>query len=93
MAFVAWFPALYMSVAFFLFEQSLVRPELQREALGFFRDFAGGAGRDMYEAALSGDPAVARHEVWGWLLLIFFRHPQAVLMAMVVGLIAPPLIS
>jgi hypothetical protein len=93
MVFVAWLPALYMGVAFFIFEQSLVRPDLQRAAVGFFKDFAGDAGRQMYETALSGDQAEARHEVWGWLLLVFFRHPQAVLMALVVGLIAPPLIS
>jgi hypothetical protein len=93
LVFVAWLPALYMGIAFFMYEQSLMRPQMQRLAMTFFRDFGGSSGQAMYEAALIGDPATARHEVWGWLLLLFFRHPQGVLMALVVGLIAPPLIS
>jgi hypothetical protein len=36
---------------------------------------------------------VARHHVWSLLLLTFFRVPQAVLMVLLVGMIAPPLIS
>lgn len=36
---------------------------------------------------------VARHHVWSLLLLTFFRYPQAVLMVLLVGMIAPPLIS
>ena len=31
--------------------------------------------------------------VWAWLLMMFFRHPQGLLMLLVVGLVAPPLIS
>jgi len=93
MVFVAWLPALYMGVAFFMFEQSLVNPQMQMMAAGFFRDFAGGTGAELLNAALTGDQAKARHETWGWLLLIFFRHPQGILMALIVGLIAPPLIS
>jgi ABC-2 type transport system permease protein len=37
--------------------------------------------------------AIARHHVWSLLLLTFFRYPQAVLMVLLVGMIAPPLIS
>jgi len=34
-----------------------------------------------------------RHEVWSFILLTFMRYPQSVLMVLVVGIIAPPLIS
>lgn len=34
-----------------------------------------------------------RHGVWAWLLFIFFRYPQGMLMVLVVGLIAPALIA
>jgi ABC-2 type transport system permease protein len=34
-----------------------------------------------------------RHQVWSWLLSMFFRYPQGVLLVLVVGLIAPPLIA
>jgi hypothetical protein len=44
-------------------------------------------------AELRQNPKGARHQVWATLLMIFFRSPQAILMVMLVGLIAPPLIS
>lgn len=34
-----------------------------------------------------------RHDVWALLLLTFFRYPQGILMVLVIGLIAPQLIS
>ncbi len=34
-----------------------------------------------------------RHEVWSFMLLTFMRYPQSILMVLVVGIVAPPLIS
>ncbi len=48
---------------------------------------------DVAIAAFNADPSTARHEVWSLLLMTFFRYPQAVLMVLLVGMIAPPLIS
>ena len=90
---LAWLPALYLGAAFFVWEQSTTHPELRQQALYFFSEFAGGQGAAIVGTAITLDQADARHQVWGWLLLVFFRHPQGVLMALVVGLIAPPLIS
>ena len=45
------------------------------------------------ESFATGNFETSRHTVWGWLLQTFFRNPQGVLMVLVVGLIAPPLIS
>jgi ABC-2 type transport system permease protein len=93
MMLVAWLPAVYMGIAFFAFEQSASRPAARAMAVSLFRDLAGQQGVALYSAAMQADPGEARHQVWGWLLLHFFRYPQGVLMALVVGLIAPPLIS
>lgn len=88
---LAWVPALYLGVALFLFEQALARPDYLRIALEFASLFPG---IDVVREALeTGDPAVARHTAWTWLLLTFFRYPQGLLMALVVGLIAPPLVA
>jgi hypothetical protein len=48
--------------------------------------------RELADAFLS-DPASVRHEVWSTILMTFFRYPQAIAMVLVVGLIAPRLIS
>ncbi|HID77937.1 MAG TPA: hypothetical protein EYP56_18310 [Planctomycetaceae bacterium] len=34
-----------------------------------------------------------RHAMWCWLMWIFFRHPQGLLMLLVVGMVAPPLVA
>ncbi len=75
----AWMPALYWGVAFFIYEQWLANPS----ARGFVVD------QFIPEMPLDG----GRHAVWAWLLMTFFRYPQAVLMLLVVGLVAPPLIA
>jgi ABC-type transport system involved in multi-copper enzyme maturation permease subunit len=34
-----------------------------------------------------------RHYIWSWLLWVFFRYPQGVVMVLVMGLVAPSLIA
>jgi ABC-2 type transport system permease protein len=76
--YMTWLPAVYLSVGFLLYEQWLTQ----------------GGGERALTDFLSGFPVVRnRHEAWSWLLWVFFRYPQAVLMVVVVGLIAPPLIA
>lgn len=87
----AWLPALYMGAALFMFEQALANPRYVGMALGFVDVFP--QTELLKQALISGDPAVARHEAWAWALLMFFRYPQGLLMALVVGLIAPPLVA
>ncbi len=45
------------------------------------------------EAIESGDDVQIRNKVWNWLLMTFFRYPQATLILFLVGFIAPGLIS
>jgi hypothetical protein len=77
----AWAPALFIGSGFFAYEQWMINPAAQQ--------VGERIARQLLEAAPSSD----RHEVWAWLLMSFFRYPQAMLMLLIVGLIAPPLIA
>jgi ABC-type transport system involved in multi-copper enzyme maturation permease subunit len=94
MVFFAWLPAMWFGMGFFIWEQSLLYPEW-REGLEPFLleglEESNPVVRVLRETA--EEPASARHAVWAWLLQSFFRYPQGVLMMLVVGLIAPSLIS
>jgi len=91
MLLVAWLPAVYLGLAFFLFEQALTQPTALRMAAEFLGQFP--QSEVVGEALQTEDRAQARHQVWSWLLLTFFRYPQGLLMALVVGLVAPRLIA
>lgn len=59
----------------------------------FLQSMPAAEFEQLRESFMSGKLETSRHTVWAWLLQTFFRNPQGVLMVMVVGLIAPPLIS
>ena len=39
------------------------------------------------------DDVAARNKIWAWLLMCFFRYSQAILIMMIVGFVAPALVS
>lgn len=86
----AWLPTCWFAVGFFLWEQALLYPQF-RDGIAVFLQ---GAPMDLH-ALLQNTQNLegARHPVWAWLLLTFFRSSQSVLMVITVGLIAPQLIS
>jgi hypothetical protein len=90
----AWLPAMWFGVGFFIWEQATLHAEWRGMLLPFL---SGIPQTPEFEGLLSslrtGDLEGSRHVVWSWLLLTFFRNPQAVLMVMMVGVISPPLIS
>jgi hypothetical protein len=87
----AWLPIVVPTVAIFMFEFSTTDPEL-RIAVG--RILTGPMQQDSaILQKIVEDPASARHEVWSTLILFFFRYPQLVAMVVLVGLIAPTLVS
>jgi hypothetical protein len=90
MLFFGWLPAAALGIAIFVYEQGFERQDL-RQAVPFLLERLPQS--DVAIAAFNADPSTARHEVWSLLLLTFFRYPQAVLMVLLVGMIAPPLIS
>ena len=88
--FLSYVPAVGMAVVFFIYEQSIINSDMRPFVLGFVR-FAG-VPRDQI-AMMMNDPAAFRHTVWSSLILVFMRYPQAILLLVVVGIVAPKLIS
>jgi hypothetical protein len=102
--FFAWSPALLFAASFFAFEQAVDQGQLgtmqEQARAGRNLDGVGVLGavlaRSLGAPPPDGRPLDAnstRHMVWARLLLAFMRAPQAVLLAVVVGLVAPTLIS
>jgi len=87
----AWVPAIWFGVGFFVWEQAALRPDWQQPLTMFLPRTGEFAG--MRSAMELDHDQGGRHAVWAWLLQSFFRYPQGVLMVMVIGVIAPPLIS
>jgi ABC-2 type transport system permease protein len=94
MLFFAWLPALWFGVGFFIWEQSMLHPELREGMEPFIEEmpFASPMASIRSGAPIE-DPVASRHAVWSWLLQSFFRYSQGLIMVLVIGIIAPPLIS
>lgn len=94
MIFLAWLPAIWFGVGFFVWEQAAFHPEWRQMLRPFLLRVPQSPEFDaLRQGLVSGNLEDSRHTVWAWFLQSFFRYPQAVLMVMVVGVIAPPLIS
>ena len=96
--FLALLPLLFFAIPFFLFEQSSRDPQIWQAFSGFTRGMP--QPQEVREAIgqMSGSPTpeqftAIRHDVWSYLLLTLMRYPQALLMVVIVGIVAPPLIS
>ena len=90
MLLVSWVPAVGIGIGFFLYEQSIVTPELRRVIANMV--VVSGGGGELAQTAFQ-NPEKVRQEVWASLLLLFFRYPQAFVMLVVVGIVAPKLVS
>ncbi|MCA9056288.1 MAG: ABC transporter permease subunit [Planctomycetaceae bacterium] len=98
MMFFAILPTVLMAIPFFVFEQALRDPDAARELSRMIRGMP--QGRIFLDTIPRGlafaspeQIELLRHKVWSYLLLTLFRYPQAVLMVLVIGIVAPPLIS
>lgn len=90
MLLIAWLPAVGMGAALFAYERSLTADPggtVTQEILRLLPN------SDSVLRSTIIDPAGARGEIWGFILLTFFRYPQGLLMVLLVGLIAPSLIA
>jgi hypothetical protein len=102
----ACLPAVYAAVLFFVFEQvksgtASVESRL-KSAAGAAETWRNSADQfTLLHHMLPQLPSAAgdhlrdldRHYWWSVFLWIFFRYPQGVLIALVVGIVAPPLIA
>jgi ABC-2 type transport system permease protein len=92
----AWSPALVFAGGFFAFEQAVDDGAIAAGRAAASRLDGFGMLGSLLSESLGGsltDPEQARRTVWSRLLLAFMRAPQAVLLALVVGLVAPRLIA
>jgi ABC-type transport system involved in multi-copper enzyme maturation permease subunit len=92
MMFFAWLPAIGFGAGFFISEHSLMDHEFRRGLRYFLFGDEQVLGELINQMNLD-DEVTARHSVWSFLLYSFLRYPQGAIMALMVGIIAPPLIS
>jgi ABC-2 type transport system permease protein len=90
MIILAWLPIIVPAFGIFAFEFSTTEPEMRQAAFQFLR---GPMQRPDLAMAAMTDPSSIRHEVWSTLILAFFRYPQLSAMVLLVGVIAPMLVS
>lgn len=94
MLFLAWLPAVWFGAGFFIWEQAALDGEWQLAAGQMMRALPPTpVFNQIRESIQTGEFESSRHMVWAWLLQSFFRYPQGILMVLVVGMVAPPLIS
>ncbi len=94
----AFLPLLFFAIPFFLFEQSSRDPTTWRVFRGFVRGLPQVGMLKEKMDVLPMQPTAEqfesiRHDVWSFLLLTMLRYPQAMLIVLAVGIVAPPLIS
>ena len=87
---LAWLPIIAPAVGIFLFEYSSTEPEFRQAIQSLL---AGPMQRPDLAYEMELDPNAARQNIWSTLILAFFRIPQLVSMVLLIGLIAPMLIS
>ncbi len=107
MLFFAWLPAAFTGIGFFIYEQALEHQNQQpwNQLVPYMIDWYPDARTTpelgnpelsiatRVKQAWHTDPASSRHMIWSLLLMAFFRYPQGLLMVLLVGMIAPSLIS
>ena len=94
MLLLAWMPAFWFGVGFFLWEQAALYPEWRHLLRPILRNLPATPQFEPISRLMDdSDFQSNRHLIWAWLLNSFIRYPQPVLMVLLVGMIAPPLIS
>lgn len=90
MVLFSWGPAVLAMVLLFFIEQATSRPEVRRGLIDMLNDMPAST-KAMIE--LDKGPDAARHVLWSYTLMIFFRYPQGIAMLLLIGVVGPPLIS
>lgn len=71
--------------------RSLTRQTLARQIRSRFAIFP--KSDQLADSLQSDDEGALRNTVWRWLLMVFFRYPQAILILFLIGSVAPALIA
>jgi ABC-type transport system involved in multi-copper enzyme maturation permease subunit len=98
MLFFTVLPTLFLAIPFFLYEQASQDEQRWRFARGFLtslqkKDELNALLPTSLKDVTPEQIQDSRRQVWSFLLLTLFRYPQALLMVLVIGIAAPPLIS
>ena len=86
----AWLPIIVFGVMIFMFELASTDQDARQ---GIAQTLAFAFQRPDLAMGMIEDHGAMRHDVWASLILAFFRMPQLIAMVLLVGLIAPMLIS
>ena len=97
---IAWLPTVYLGAGMFLFENTMSQRQWREldavEDMMFLDSRGGSAGISFSnieeEIEEVGEEAV-RHRIWAWMLATFLSYPQSFCSLLLIGLLAPPLIS
>lgn len=92
MVLFSWGPAVGAVLALFFIEQAMSRPEVNVQMMRRMSEWPSAAPV-LKQLQLGEDANSARHALWSYTLMLFFRYPQGVAMLMLVGIVGPPLIS
>jgi len=92
--FFAWIPALLWGALFFFYEQRIhLFTELgQTIPPSELRNLPFEIPTELVRQIIA-DPEAARSDAWAFGLLTFFLRPQSIGLAILIGLVAPPLIA
>lgn len=95
----AWLPTFALAAVIFGYERLLENRHLALSTSEIRGTMLGELGSELQdgdlvvEALMQEDLQDGRHLMWSWLLCTYLRLPQAVMAMLVIGMIAPPLIS
>ncbi len=86
----AWLPIIVPAMGLFAFEYSSTEPEFEQAIIQLLR---GPLRQPELAGRMASNPEEARHDVWATLILAYFRYPQLFAMVILIGLVAPMLVS
>ncbi len=95
----AWLPTFGLAAVIFGYERLLENHDLALSTSEIRETMLGELGSELQDgdvvidALTKKDLQDGRHLMWSWLLCSYLRLPQAVMAMLVIGMIAPPLIS
>lgn len=95
----AWLPTFALAAVIFGYERLLESHEFALSTSELRETMLAELGSELQdgdvviEALTKRDLQDGRHLMWSWLLCTYLRLPQAVMAMLVIGMIAPPLIS
>jgi ABC-2 type transport system permease protein len=97
---VAWLPMVYLGAGMFFFENMMSQgqwgeiDEFQQMMFAGSRSGAEGMPITNIVAEIENEGEYAvRHRMWAWMLATFLSYPQSFCSLLLIGLLAPPLIS